>query len=112
MMNPISAAPVPATFLAASFLLAITPGPGVIYIVTRSVSQGRAAGFASVAGIALGNLANGLIASLGLATLFAVSTVAFTLIKYLGACYLVYLGVRMILAPGAEQDVREPDPML
>ncbi|HZO22619.1 MAG TPA: LysE family translocator [Steroidobacteraceae bacterium] len=111
MMNPISAAPVPATFLAASFLLAITPGPGVIYIVTRSVSQGRAAGFASVAGIALGNLGNGLIASLGLATLFAVSTLAFTLVKYVGAGYLIYLGIRMMLAPVAAPSVRDSDPM-
>ena len=81
-------------FVAARLLLAITPGPGVFYIVTRSVTQGRACGLASVAGVALGNLANALGAAVGLAALFAVSSVAFTVIKYLGAGYLVYLGIR------------------
>jgi len=107
-MSP--AAPVSIAFLAASLILAITPGPGVIYIVTRSASQGRAAGLASAAGIALGNLCNGLIASLGLATLFAVSALAFTLVKYAGACYLIYLGARTILGPTMNASPAEPTP--
>ena len=86
-------------FLLASAVLAVTPGPGVFYIVARSVTQGRAAGLASVAGVALGNLANALGASLGLAALFAVSSLAFTIVKYLGAAYLVYLGVKAIRGP-------------
>jgi threonine/homoserine/homoserine lactone efflux protein len=86
-------------FLVASFLLAVTPGPGVFYVVTRSVAQGRRAGLASVAGVALGNLGNAIGASIGLAALFAVSSVAFTAVKYLGALYLVWLGVQALRAP-------------
>lgn len=91
--------PVFATFVAASLILAITPGPGVLYIVTRSLAQGRHAGLASVGGVALGNLGNAIGASLGLATLFAVSSIAFTVVKYCGALYLIYLGVRMLRSP-------------
>jgi len=83
-------------FLAASFALAVTPGPGVLYIVTRSISQGRMAGLASVAGVALGNFGNALGASLGLAALFAISHMAFMLVKYLGALYLLYIGIKTI----------------
>lgn len=88
--------PVFAVFLVASLVLAVTPGPGVIYIVTRSLTQGRPAGIASVAGVAMGNFGNALAASLGLAALFAVSSTAFLVVKYLGAVYLVYLGIRTI----------------
>jgi threonine/homoserine/homoserine lactone efflux protein len=88
--------PLLAAFLAASFVLAVTPGPGVLYIVTRSATQGRGAGLASVAGVALGNLGNAMAASLGLAAVFAISSAAFVLVKYLGAAYLVYLGVRAL----------------
>jgi threonine/homoserine/homoserine lactone efflux protein len=93
--------PLLTAFLAASLLLAVTPGPGVFYIVTRSVSQGRASGLASVAGVAAGNLGNAIGASLGLAALFAVSSVAFTIVKYVGAAYLVWLGVQALRAPRA-----------
>jgi len=88
-------------FLAASFVLAVTPGPGVFYIVARSVTQGRLSGLASVAGVALGNLGNAIGASLGLAAIFAVSSLAFTVVKYAGALYLVYLGVQALRAPPA-----------
>ena len=83
-------------FLAASAVLAVTPGPGVIYIVSRTLAQGRAAGVASIAGVACGNLLNSLGAALGLAALFAVSSLAFMVVKYAGAAYLIYLGVRML----------------
>ncbi|MBG7621123.1 LysE family translocator [Herbaspirillum sp. AP02] len=79
-------------FLGTSLALAATPGPGVLFIVTRTLSQGRSAGLVSVAGVALGNLGNAVGASLGLAALFALSAVAFSIVKLLGACYLVYLG--------------------
>jgi threonine/homoserine/homoserine lactone efflux protein len=81
-------------FLLASLVLSLTPGPGVVYIVTRTLAQGRRAGLASVAGVALGNLGNAIGASIGLAALFAVSSFAFTLVKLAGAAYLVWLGVR------------------
>ena len=91
--------PVFTTFLVASFVLAVTPGPGVFYVVTRSVAHGRRSGLASVAGVALGNLGNAIGASIGLAALFAVSSIAFTVVKYLGALYLVWLGVQTLRAP-------------
>lgn len=84
------------TFLLASLVLAVTPGPAVVFIVSRSLLQGRRVGLASVGGIALGNLGNMLGASIGLAALFAASSVAFTLVKYAGALYLVYMGVQTI----------------
>lgn len=83
-------------FLVAGFVLAVTPGPGVLFIVTRSLVQGRRFGLASAAGVALGNLSNAFAASLGLAVLFEVSSLAFSVVKYVGAFYLVFLGVRMI----------------
>jgi threonine/homoserine/homoserine lactone efflux protein len=91
--------PLFSAFLIASLVLAVTPGSGVLYIVTRSLVQGRRSGLVSVAGVALGNLGNALAASLGLAALFAVSAAAFTVVKYAGALYLVYLGVQMLRAP-------------
>ncbi|MEO6659949.1 MAG: LysE family translocator [Burkholderiaceae bacterium] len=91
-MNPHSFA----AFLATSFVLAVAPGPGVVYIVARTAAQGRRAGLASVAGVALGNLCNAVAASFGLATLFAASAAAFTVVKWAGAAYLIYLGVRAL----------------
>jgi len=88
--------PLFSTFLIASFVLAVTPGPGVFYIVTRSLAQGHRSGLTSVAGVAVGNFGNALAASVGLAALFAVSSIAFSVIKYVGALYLVYLGIQML----------------
>ncbi len=88
-----------AAFLVASLILAVTPGPGVFYIVTRSISHGRRAGLASVAGVALGNLGSAVGASVGLATLFALSSLAFQTVRYAGAAYLVWLGIRALRAP-------------
>lgn len=88
-------------FLLASFVLAVTPGPGVLYIVTRTLAQGRAAGVSSVAGVACGNFLNAVGAAIGLAALFAVSSLAFTLVKFAGAAYLIWLGIRMLRAPPA-----------
>jgi threonine/homoserine/homoserine lactone efflux protein len=87
-----------AAFLIASTILAVTPGPGVIYVVTRTLSRGRQAGLASVGGIALGNLANATAASLGLAALLAASATAFAVMKLAGAAYLVFLGVKSLRA--------------
>jgi threonine/homoserine/homoserine lactone efflux protein len=87
-----------AAFLLASLVLAATPGPGVLYIVTRTLAQGRRAGLASVLGVALGNLGNAIGASVGLAALFAVSSLAFTVVKFAGAAYLVWLGIKALRA--------------
>ncbi len=99
-------------FLGASLALAATPGPGVLFIVTRTLSQGRKAGLVSVAGVALGNFGNAVGASLGLAALFALSAVAFSIVKLLGACYLVYLGwcaLRVRGEHGAGRDLQAAD---
>lgn len=100
MQQVLPAWPLLAAFLVASLVLAVTPGPAVFYIVTRTLAQGRRAGLASVAGVALGNLGNAFAASLGLAALFAVSSVAFIIVKYFGAAYLVYLGVMALRTSG------------
>jgi len=86
-----------AVFSAAALLFAVVPGPAVVYIVTRSVSQGRAAGVVSALGIETGNLVHVLAATLGLSAVLASSAAAYSVVKYLGAAYLVYLGVRTIL---------------
>jgi threonine/homoserine/homoserine lactone efflux protein len=86
-------------FLLASLALAITPGPGVIYIVTRTLRQGRRAGLASVCGVAVGNLGNAAAASVGLAALLKTSAAAFVLIKFAGAAYLIFLGIQALRAP-------------
>ena len=90
-----------AAFFVASLALALTPGPAVVYVVTRTLAQGRRAGLASVAGVALGNLGNAIGAAIGLAALFAISSLAFTIVKYAGAAYLVYLGIRALRVPQA-----------
>lgn len=86
-------------FVAASTVLAVTPGPAVVYIVARALAHGRRAGLASIAGVALGNLGNAAGASLGLAALFAVSSAAFSVVKWAGAAYLVWLGIQALRGP-------------
>src|SRR5687768_3188659 len=86
-------------FVAASLVLALTPGPAVLYIVARSLAQGRRSGLASVGAVAVGNLANAVAAALGLAALFAVSSLAFTVVKWAGAAYLVWLGIQALRRP-------------
>jgi threonine/homoserine/homoserine lactone efflux protein len=97
--------PLLAAFLFASVVLAITPGPGVFYIVTRTLAQGRRAGLSSVAGVALGNLGNAIGAAIGLAALFALSSLVFSVVKYAGAAYLVYLGVKALRVPAPKVKV-------
>ena len=84
-------------FAVAATLLLLTPGPAVLYIVARSVEQGRIAGLASVFGITTGTLVHVLASTLGLSALLASSTLAFAVVKYAGAGYLIYIGVRRIL---------------
>lgn len=85
-------------FVLASVVLLLTPGPAVLYIIARSVDQGRRAGLVSVCAIEVGNLTHVLAATLGLSALLLSSALAFTVVKYLGAAYLVYLGLRKLLA--------------
>ncbi|KWU27458.1 LysE family translocator [Burkholderia sp. MS389] len=88
-------------FVFAVFLLNITPGPDTAYIVGRSVAQGRGAGLMSAFGISAGCCVHALACAFGLTALLAASATAFTVIKLVGAAYLIYLGVRMIIAKQA-----------
>lgn len=101
MNDTLLANPSLAAFVLASLVLAATPGPGVFYILARTLAQGRRAGLSSVAGVALGNLANAIGASIGVAALLAVSSLAFAIVKYAGAAYLVYLGIKVLGARSA-----------
>jgi threonine/homoserine/homoserine lactone efflux protein len=88
-------------FLAASLALTLTPGPAVLFIVARSMGQGRQAGLLSVAGIGLGNAVHAAATSLGLAALLASSPATFAAVRWAGGAYLVVLGVRRLLGRDA-----------
>jgi threonine/homoserine/homoserine lactone efflux protein len=81
----------------AAFVLLITPGPAVLYIIARSMDQGRLAGLVSVFSIEVGNFVHVLAATFGISALLLSSALAFTVVKYLGAAYLIYLGLRRLL---------------
>ncbi|SPD56888.1 LysE family translocator [Cupriavidus taiwanensis] len=83
-------------FLIAAVVLAITPGPAIAYVVARTVAGGRAEGLASCLGTGIGGLLHVFAAAAGLSLLIARSALAFSLLKYLGAAYLVYLGIRLL----------------
>jgi RhtB (resistance to homoserine/threonine) family protein len=84
-------------FLLSGVILNITPGPDTIYIVTRSIAQGRNAGIMSVLGISTGGLIHTLLASLGLSVILASSQTAFNIVRYTGGLYLIYLGISVFL---------------
>jgi threonine/homoserine/homoserine lactone efflux protein len=85
-----------ALFVGAALLLLVVPGPSVLYIVTQSVSHGRRAGIVSVAGITTGTLVHIAAATVGLSALLASSALAFDVVKYLGAAYLIVVGIRRL----------------
>src|SRR5438477_4108996 len=84
-------------FLAAGILLNLTPGPDTLYILGRSVAQGREAGVASALGICVGSIFHTCAAALGLSAILAASALAFGAIKLLGGAYLIFLGIKMLL---------------
>jgi threonine/homoserine/homoserine lactone efflux protein len=84
-------------FSIAALLLAITPGPGIAYVVARTVSSGRPEGLASCLGTGIGGMAHVMAAALGLSVLVAQSAMAFNVIKYIGAAYLIFLGIRILM---------------
>jgi threonine/homoserine/homoserine lactone efflux protein len=102
-------------FSLAALALLVIPGPAVLYVVTRSIDQGRSAGAASVLGVHLGTSVHVAAAALGISALLASSATAFTAVKLVGAAYLVLLGVRRILtreassgdAPAVRTDLRK-----
>ncbi|MCC6616532.1 MAG: LysE family translocator [Anaerolineae bacterium] len=85
-------------FLAASFILLITPGPNVMYVITRSIDQGRSAGLTSVLGVEVGDAVHVMGAILGVSTILLASALAFDIVKYLGAAYLIFIGLRTLLS--------------
>jgi threonine/homoserine/homoserine lactone efflux protein len=95
-----------ALFMVASFALAFVPGPAVLYIVAESVQGGRLAGLVSALGIATGGFVHVVFAAVGLSSLLVSSATAFEVVKYAGAAYLIYLGIRRLLKreePDAER---------
>ena len=99
-----------AVFCAAALLLLVIPGPAVLYIVAQSVSRGRMAGLVSMLGIQVGGLVHVAAAAVGLSALVVQSALAFSVVKYAGAAYLVFLGARRLLGRdgnGADGMVRE-----
>ena len=85
-----------ALFIAASALLAIAPGPDVIYVLTRGISQGRKAGIAAALGFASGCIFHTVLATVGIAALIRSSELAFDLVRYAGAAYLVWIGIQAL----------------
>jgi threonine/homoserine/homoserine lactone efflux protein len=92
-------------FLLAALILLLIPGPAVLYIIARSMDQGRLAGVVSVVSIEVGNSFHVLAATLGLSAILLSSALAFTIVKHLGAAYLVYLGIRRLLARGDDHEI-------
>src|SRR5712671_7016787 len=84
-------------FLAAGILLNLTPGPDTVYILGRSIAQGREAAIASALGISLGSIFHTCAAALGLSAILATSALAFGTIKLLGGAYLIFLGTKMLV---------------
>lgn len=90
-------------FLSAAILLAVAPGPGMLYVLARSLAGGKREGVLSAAGTFLGGMVHVLAAAFGVSVILARSAMAFATVKYAGAAYLCFLGVRMIL------EARKPD---
>jgi threonine/homoserine/homoserine lactone efflux protein len=84
-------------FLFAALILAITPGPGILYVMARTLAGGRSAGIVSILGTGAGGLVHVILAAVGLSALLAASAQAFVMVKYVGAAYLLFLGARSLL---------------
>ena len=100
-------------FVAAALVLLLIPGPGVLYIVARSLSQGHRAGLVSVLGLSIGALVHVAAATAGLSAILLASATAFGIVKTLGAGYLIYLGIRTLFArgPAASVEASAPRPL-
>ena len=97
-------------FSLTALVLLVTPGPAVLYIVARSIDQGRVAGVVSVLGIGLGTMFHVLAATLGISALLVSSAPAFNVVKYLGAAYLIYLGIRKLTERDSYAVIFEAEP--
>ncbi len=99
-----------AVFLVTAVAILLVPGPAVLYVVTRSIEMGRAGGIASVAGITTATFVYVALAAAGLSSLVVASPAVFDVVKYAGAAYLLFLGVRRLLRRGADEVAEEPVP--
>jgi len=97
-------------FILAAIVLLLTPGPAVLYIVARSLDQGRLAGLVSVFSIEVGNFTHVLAATFGLSALLLSSAFAFSIVKYLGAAYLIYLGLRKLFSRAEPHSITSAPP--
>ena len=97
-------------YLAACSILALTPGPGIFYVMTRTLAGGTREGVLSSVGTFVGGFAHVLAAALGLSAILATSALAFQAVKYAGAAYLVYLGIQMIRRSGHLEVADAPPP--
>jgi len=91
-------------FLSAAILLNIAPGPDMIYLISKTMSQGKRVGFASILGLGTGALIHTLFVSLGISAIISTSVVVFKIIKYTGAAYLFYLGIKALLSGGQKKE--------
>jgi len=96
------------TFILAALVVLVIPGPGVIYVITRSLTQGLPAGLISVLGLAAGAFVHVIAATVGLSAILLASATAFGIIKFLGALYLIYLGLRAIFARPPPSNISTP----
>ena len=97
-------------FAAGALVLLLIPGPAVLYIVARSLDQGRRAGLISVLGLSVGGLVHVMAATAGLSAILLTSATAFTLVKTLGAAYLIYLGIRTLIVQQPTEHLEKPTP--
>ncbi len=105
-MPPISTLGV---FIAAAFVLLVTPGPAVMYIIARSISQGRTAGIVSAIGVGFGAMTQVIAAALGLSAILVSSALAFNAVKFIGAAYLIYLGIQTLRRPIENTETNTPE---
>jgi threonine/homoserine/homoserine lactone efflux protein len=91
-------------YVFSAFVFAITPGPGMLYVLTRSIKGGRSEGYASSVGTAFGGMFHVVAAALGISAILAASSIAYTVVKYIGAGYLIYLGVRTLMKWNADDE--------
>lgn len=99
-------------FLTAAFILSITPGPGILYTLARSLNGGKSEGILSALGLFTGGLVHVIAAAIGISSLLMTSAVAFTVVKYAGAAYLIYIGLKTLFSQdtlsSAAADVVKP----
>jgi threonine/homoserine/homoserine lactone efflux protein len=97
-------------FTTAAILIGISPGPSNLYVMSRTVAQGRRGGVVAAAGLAAGSIVHVIAAALGLSAVFVVAPVAYTVLKFAGAAYLVWLGIQLLRAPGGALEAGEAPP--